>query len=106
MSNSTAITETAIALKYCWSQQAYDHFNLELLDGKLPDVMITLHRRAYSYGHFSVRGADAGHGADASRGAGATRDSQMRAAAQAQPETPAIAALTDSPTGGVDVPTG
>ena len=31
---------------------------------------------------------------------------QMRAAAQAQLETPAIAALTDSPTGGVDVPTG
>ena len=31
---------------------------------------------------------------------------QMRAAAQAQPETPAIAALVDSPTGGVDVPTG
>ena len=31
---------------------------------------------------------------------------QMRAAAQAQPETPAIPALTYSPTGGVDVPTG
>jgi hypothetical protein len=94
MSNSTAIIETAIApIKYCWPQKAYDHFNFELLDGKLPDVMITLHRRAYSYG---TSRSEAQMQATA----------QMRAAAQAQPETPAIAALTDSPTGGVDVPTG
>jgi hypothetical protein len=54
MLNSTAITATAITTtEYRGLQQAYDHFNFELLDGKLPDVMITLQRRANSYGHFS-----------------------------------------------------
>ena len=54
MLNSTAITATAITpIEYCGPQQAYDHFNFELLDGKLPDVMITLQRHAHSAGYFS-----------------------------------------------------
>ena len=40
-------------MEYCGLQQAYDHFNLDLFNGKLPDVMITLQHRANSYGHFS-----------------------------------------------------
>ena len=54
MLNSTVITATAITpIEYCGLQQAYDHFNFELLDGKLPDVMITLQRHAHSAGYFS-----------------------------------------------------
>jgi SprT-like family len=54
MLNSAAIAATAITpIEYCGLQQAYDHFNFELFDGKLPDVMITLQHRANSYGHFS-----------------------------------------------------
>jgi hypothetical protein len=57
MFNSTEITVTAITpIEYCGLQQAYDHFNFELLDGKLPDVMITLQRHAHSPDYFSPDG--------------------------------------------------
>ena len=35
-------------------QAAYDHFNKELFDGKLPDVFITYQRKARSLGYFSA----------------------------------------------------
>lgn len=47
-------------------QQAYDHFNWALFDGKLPNCLITLQRRARTYGYFShkrFRKGD-GHKAD------------------------------------------
>jgi predicted SprT family Zn-dependent metalloprotease len=40
-------------VEYSGLQEAYDHFNRELFDGKLPDVFITYQRKARSYGHFS-----------------------------------------------------
>ena len=40
-------------VEYSGHQEAYDHFNGELFDGKLPDVFITYQRKARSYGHFS-----------------------------------------------------
>jgi hypothetical protein len=55
MLNLTPTTATAITpIEYCVLQQAYDHFNFELFGGRLPDLMITLQRRANSYGHFSA----------------------------------------------------
>ena len=38
--------------EYSGLQAAYEHFNAELFNGELPDVMIVLTRRAHSYGHF------------------------------------------------------
>jgi Tfp pilus assembly protein PilV len=35
-------------------QDAYDHFNAELFDGKLLDVFITYQRKAHSAGYFSA----------------------------------------------------
>jgi hypothetical protein len=46
---SVAITP----VEYGSWQEAYDHFNHELFDGTLPDVMIVLQRRAHSGGHFA-----------------------------------------------------
>src|SRR5215469_9427347 len=40
-------------IEYGGLQEAYDHFNRELFDGALPDVLITYQRRANSYGYFS-----------------------------------------------------
>ena len=40
-------------IEYGGLQEAYDHFNIELFDGKLPDVFITYQRRANSAGYFS-----------------------------------------------------
>ena len=52
--NLTELTATATTpIEYCGLQQAYDHFNVELFNGKVPGVMITLQRKANSYGHFS-----------------------------------------------------
>lgn len=36
-------------------QSAYDHFNWALFDGKLPNCLITLQRRARTYGYFSKK---------------------------------------------------
>ena len=38
--------------EYSGLQAAYEHFNAELFNGELPDVMIVLTQRAHSYGHF------------------------------------------------------
>jgi Zn finger protein HypA/HybF involved in hydrogenase expression len=43
------ITQT----EYEGFQRAYDYFNKELFDGALPQVLITLQRRAHSRGYFS-----------------------------------------------------
>jgi hypothetical protein len=40
--------------EYSGLQAAYEHFNAELFNGELPDVMIVLTRRAHSFGHFSA----------------------------------------------------
>jgi hypothetical protein len=40
-------------IEYGGLQEAYDHFNIELFDGKLPDVFITYQRRPNSAGYFS-----------------------------------------------------
>jgi predicted SprT family Zn-dependent metalloprotease len=48
--NNRAITP----VEYTGLQKAYDHFNRELFDGKLPDVFITYQRRAHSAGYFSA----------------------------------------------------
>jgi hypothetical protein len=47
---STAITP----VEYSGLQAAYDHFNKELFDGKLPDVFITYQRKARSLGYFAA----------------------------------------------------
>jgi predicted SprT family Zn-dependent metalloprotease len=41
-------------VEYGGLQEAYDHFNRELFDGKLPDVFITYQRKAHSAGYFSA----------------------------------------------------
>jgi len=41
-------------VEYSGLQEAYDHFNAELFDGKLPDVFITMQRRAHSKGYFAA----------------------------------------------------
>lgn len=40
--------------EYSGLQEAYDHFNAVLFDGKLVDVFITYQRHAHSRGHFSA----------------------------------------------------
>ena len=40
-------------VEYGGVQAAYDHFNEELFEGKLPDVFITYQRKAHSAGYFS-----------------------------------------------------
>jgi hypothetical protein len=40
-------------VEYGGLQAAYDHFNVELFAGKLPDVFIVYQRRARSAGHFA-----------------------------------------------------
>ena len=62
-------TDTALPLavaEYSGLQAAYDHFNAELFDNELPNVMLVETRRAHSYGHFSenrfaTREGDARH---------------------------------------------
>ena len=41
-------------VEYSGPQEAFDHFNLELFDGSLPDVFITYQRKAHSHGYFSA----------------------------------------------------
>ena len=41
--------------EYLGFQRAYDHFNLGLFGGSLPQVLITLQRRARSLGYFASR---------------------------------------------------
>jgi hypothetical protein len=41
-------------VEYSGLQEAYDHFNAALFGGKLPDIFITLQRRAHSKGYFSA----------------------------------------------------
>lgn len=53
-------------VEYNGLQAAYDHFNAELFGGQLPDLLITLQRRAnskgyYSANRFSSRGSAARH---------------------------------------------
>lgn len=38
---------------YAELQQAYDHFNKRLFEGKLPDCLLTLQREKHTYGYFS-----------------------------------------------------
>jgi predicted SprT family Zn-dependent metalloprotease len=40
-------------VEYGGLQEAYDHFNKELFEGRLPDVFITYQRRAHSAGYFA-----------------------------------------------------
>lgn len=40
---------------YAELQQAYEHFNQRLFDGKLPDCLITFQREKRTYGYFSHR---------------------------------------------------
>jgi hypothetical protein len=47
----TAITP----VEYGSLQTAYEHFNAELFDNKLPNVFITYQRRAQSYGYFHAK---------------------------------------------------
>ena len=47
---SIPITEA----EYGGLQKAYEHFNNELFDGKLPNVAILLQRKAHSAGHFGA----------------------------------------------------
>jgi len=42
-------------IEYEGFQRAYDFFNAELFSGELPQVLITLQRKAKSYGHFCAR---------------------------------------------------
>ncbi len=51
-SNDPPIAITPI--EYGELQTAYDHFNAELFDDALPDVFITMQRRAHSRGYFSA----------------------------------------------------
>src|SRR5579864_2409835 len=39
--------------EYSGFQQAYEFFNAHLFSGKLPDVLVTLQRKAKTYGYFS-----------------------------------------------------
>jgi len=41
-------------IEYTGLQEAYDHFNRKLFDGKLPDVFITYQRKAHSFGYFGA----------------------------------------------------
>jgi predicted SprT family Zn-dependent metalloprotease len=41
-------------IEYGGVQEAYDHFNVVLFEGKLEDVFITYQRRAHSRGYFSA----------------------------------------------------
>src|SRR5262245_40400620 len=41
-------------VEYSGLQAAYDHFNTELFDGTLGDLMITYQRRAHSEGYFAA----------------------------------------------------
>ena len=41
-------------IEYNQLQDAFDYFNTELFDGRLPDVFITYQRRAGSKGYFSA----------------------------------------------------
>ena len=41
-------------IEYSGLQEAYDHFNRELFDGRLPDVFITYQRKANSLGYFGA----------------------------------------------------
>ena len=41
------------ALEYGTLQDAYDHFNCALFEGRLPQVLITLQRHAHARGYFS-----------------------------------------------------
>jgi predicted SprT family Zn-dependent metalloprotease len=41
------------AQAYAELQKAYDHFNLELFEGTLPDCLLTLQREKDTYGYFS-----------------------------------------------------
>src|SRR5262245_40812297 len=41
-------------LEYGGLQRAYDHLNATLFAGSLPDVLLTLQRKANSYGHFGA----------------------------------------------------
>lgn len=45
----------ATPVAYRELQQAYDHFNVELFDGKLPGCLITLQREKKSHGYFSFQ---------------------------------------------------
>ncbi|OLB72055.1 MAG: hypothetical protein AUI16_21470 [Alphaproteobacteria bacterium 13_2_20CM_2_64_7] len=55
MKHQTAATPLAITpIEYGGLQEAYDFFNRELFDGKLPDVFITYQRKANSMGYFSA----------------------------------------------------
>jgi hypothetical protein len=45
--------EAITPIEYGGLQAAFDHFNRELFDGKLKNVMIVLQRRAHSFGHFA-----------------------------------------------------
>ena len=50
---ATVSTPVAMTVaEYVGLQAAYDHFNAELFNGELPNVMIVLTRRAHSAGHF------------------------------------------------------
>lgn len=40
-------------VEYGGLQEAYDHFNKELFEGKLPNCFITYQRKAHSAGYFS-----------------------------------------------------
>jgi SprT-like family len=40
-------------IEYSGLQEAFDHFNVVLFDGGLPDVFITYQRKAHSFGYFS-----------------------------------------------------
>jgi hypothetical protein len=47
-------TPAITPIEYGGLQEAYDHFNAALFDGKLPDVFITYQRRANSAGYFAA----------------------------------------------------
>jgi hypothetical protein len=49
-SNGLPVTAT----EYRTLQEAYDYFNEALFDGSLPQVLITLQRKARAYGYFSA----------------------------------------------------
>ena len=45
-------TAAITPIEYGGLQAAYEHFNAELFDGTLPNVLITYQRRAHTYGYF------------------------------------------------------
>ena len=54
-SNKKAAEPAAITpVEYGGLQEAFDHFNRTLLQGRLPDAFITYQRRAHSKGYFSA----------------------------------------------------